>query len=127
MDGELLTQVLSPDGMYKIEVYLSAHEEWLGAYVEYIGGTEWIFPFGYPTRADRIEFRWDLPNEAWGILIDRQCWAFLAYRPALRHEKCRMYSRTDPHEKPFSDSEIRYACARKRFQRKGTHGGVLEE
>jgi hypothetical protein len=77
--------------------------------------------------ADRIAFRWDLPNGSWGVFIDGECWAIYAHRPRQRMGQHRIHSRSGQQARPFTAEDIRFVCAKRRGQRPGTRGFVIEE
>lgn len=119
----------SPDGDWSVKVYGSKDPcDCFYAYVRCTDGWDASFPLGPDgDRSQQIDFRWDLPNESWGIFIDGQCWAIYTYRPALRMDQRRLYCRFGPHANPYTDEEIKFTCAKRRGQYPGTKGFVIEE
>ena len=125
---QLVFATVSPDGQWQVALYgPNEHCDFLYGHARCADG--WVGHFGcaYPVRSDRITVRWDLPNGAWGVYVGDECWALYTDRPALRMSPRRIHSRHRPHQAPFSAEEIRFACAKQRFQRKGTRGGIIEE
>jgi hypothetical protein len=119
----------SPDGSWHVQVFgPSDRHHGLYSDARHPGYGVWCFPLGRELAgADRISFRWDLPNGSWGVFIDGECWAVCTHRPAQRMNRHRILSRNGPHARPFTAEEIRFACAKRRGQRPGTRGFVLEE
>jgi hypothetical protein len=119
----------SPDGAWRVQVFgPSAHHCGLYADVRHPALGVWYFPLGRELAgADQISLRWDLPNGSWGVFIDGECWVICAYRPAQRMNRHRILTRSGPFARPFTAEEIRFACAKRRGQRHGTRGFVVEE
>ena len=90
------------------------------------GGTSSFLLGRGPARPEQVTVRWDLPNGCWGIFIDGQCWAaHVSPRPRARRSSPIRSRRWLA--RPFSKEEIRFLCARRRGQRKGTKGFIVEE
>jgi hypothetical protein len=127
---QLICEAQSPDGRWQVCVFgASQYDKALYGHAS-LEQERWWCTFGMGREevvADRITFKWDLPNGAWGIFIDGDCWAVCSYRSALRMHRQRMYSRAGPRAKPFSPEEIKFMCAKRRGQRPGSHGFVIEE
>jgi len=119
----------SPDGDWSVKVYGSKDPgDCFYAYARCTDGLDTSFPLGPDgDRSQQIAFRWNLPNESWGIFIDGQCWAIYTYRPALRMDQRRFHSRSGPNAHPYTDEEIKFTCAKRRGQYPGTKGFVIEE
>jgi hypothetical protein len=119
----------SPDGAWHVEVFgTNEHCNFLYAYARHPEQGVWSFGLGRaPAGADRVSFRWDLPNGSWGIFIDGECWAIYTHRAALRMRQQRIHSRSGAHARPYTAEEVRFTCARRRGQRRGTRGFVIEE
>jgi len=119
----------SPDGDWHVEVFgPNKHCNFHYAYARHAERGTWSFGLGRePVCADRVSFRWDLPNGSWGVFIDGQCWAVYTYRPALRMSQHRIHCRRGPRAKPYSADDIRFMCAKRRGQWPGTRGFVFEE
>ena len=123
--GPLAGRQLAPPG---VRPERRRPEPRLYAYARHPEHGLWGFPLGRePAAADRISFRWDLPNGSWGVFIDDECWAVCAHRPAQRMNRHRLLSRSGPHPRPFTAEEIQFACAKRRGQKPGTRGFVVEE
>jgi hypothetical protein len=124
-----LFEARSPDGGWHVQVFgPSPSHEALYADARHPEYGVWGFPLGRePVPVDRIAVRWDLPNGSWGVFIDGKCWALCAYRPAQRINRRRILTRSGPHSVPFAEEDIRFACAKRRGQRPGTRGFVIEE
>ena len=122
-------EATSPDGGWHVQVLGPSHcHHGLYAEARHPEHGVWYFPLGREVvGADRINFRWDLPNGSWGVFLDGECWAIYAYRPALRMSPHRIHSRSGPHARPFTPEEIRFTCAQRRGQQPGTRGFVVEE
>ena len=124
---QLVCAVTSPDSQWSVALYgPNKYCDFLYGYARCADGWRASFACGYPVTADRVAFRWDLPNDSWGVFLDGQCWAIYANRPASRSSPRRFLDRTAPHQQPFTNDEIVFACAKRRYQKQGTHGGVLE-
>jgi len=126
---QFVCEAFSPDGGWHIQVFgpSDCHHALYGDARHAEHGV-WGFPLGRePVGEDRISFRWELPNGAWGVFIDGECWAVCTHRPAQRINQRRILSRSGPHAQPFNAEEIRFACAKRRGQRPGTRGFVVEE
>ena len=126
---EFICAAWSPDGGWHVEVFgHNEHCNFPYAYANHPEKGAWSFGLGRePANADRIGFRWDLPNDSWGIFIDGECWAVCTRRAALRTHQTRIHSRSGSHARPYTTEEIRFICARRRGQRRGTRGFVIEE
>jgi hypothetical protein len=125
----LVCEARSPDGAWHVEVFGSnQHCDFLYAYARHPEHGVWSFGLGRePVGVERISFRWDLPNGTWGVFIDGKCWAIWTHRAALRMRQARVHSRSGPHARPYTAEEIRFTCAKRRGQRPGTRGFVVEE
>jgi len=126
---QLLCDVTSPDGAWHVEVFgPNENGNFLYVHARHAAHGVWYFGIGREAvGAERVSFRWDLPNGSWGIFIDRECWAIYTYRAALRMRPDRIHSRRGPNARPYTDEEIRFTCAVRRGQQKGTRGFVIEE
>ena len=124
----LVHEAESPDGTWRIEVFgLTDRSNFLYAYARRSGGSIYSFGFGRgPARSEQIRIRWDRPNGCWGIFIDDQCWA-LSVSPRPRAVCSSPIRSRLVNAKPFTEEEIRFLCAKRRGQRKGTRGFVVEE
>jgi hypothetical protein len=119
----------SPDGAWHVQVF-GPNCSHGALYVNALHPEHgvWAVPLGRKAvGADRIGFRWDMPNGAWGVFIDGECWALCAHRPAQRMNRTRIFSRSGPHAQPFTAEEIRFLCAKRRGQKPGTRGFIIEE
>ncbi len=130
----LIWEARSPDATWHIEIFgFNQYCNFLYAYARFNDGSAhqaWPWSFGLgrePVRAEQISIRWDLPNNSWGIFIDGECWAIYTHRAALRMKAQRIYSRCGPYARPYTEDEIRFVCAKRRGQRKGTRGFIIEE
>ena len=79
----LVCEAGSPDGSWHVKVFgPNQHCDFLYAYARHPQHGTWSFGVGRgPAGADRIGFRWDLPNGSWGVFIDGDCWAIWMPRP----------------------------------------------
>jgi hypothetical protein len=123
-------EVTSPDGFWHIEVF--GPNENTNYPVGYAQPKDcnwkWQFSLGTkPAAAQQISFRWDLPNGSWGGYVDGECWAVCTTRPALRMNPRRLHSRGGDRAIPYSEEEIQFMCAKRRGQRKGSKGFIVEE
>ncbi len=125
----LVCEGRSPDGSWHVEVFgPNEHCDFLYVYARHPEHGVWSFGVGREAvEAERIRFQWDLPNNSWGVFIDGACWAIWTRRAALRMSQARTHSRSGPHARPYTGEEVRYTCARRRGQRPGTRGFVIEE
>jgi hypothetical protein len=124
-----ITEGQSPDGKWRVQIYgPNAHHDFMYAYAQSADCSDWSFGLGRTAAAATdITFQWDLPNGSWGVFINGECWAVYANRPSLRIHAERIYSRRGAHAVPYSNDEIRFICAKRRGQRKGTKGYIIEE
>ncbi|CEF49247.1 unnamed protein product [uncultured bacterium] len=126
---EFVCESRSPDGGWHVEVF-GPNESSNGLYAYARQAEFGTSSFGLgrePVGADRITFRWDLPNGSWGIFIDGECWAIYTNRAALRMGQQRIHNRSGAYARPYTEQEIRFTCAKRRGQRKGVRGFVIEE
>ena len=125
----LLHEARSPDGQWHVEIWGANKPRSAGYGVARLAPHQgyWGFPIGDEIESKLIEVRWELPNESWGVFIDHECWAICSHRPVQRMAKVRVLSRSGFHSKPFTTEEIRFAYAKRRGQRAGTKGHIIEE
>ena len=76
-----------------------------------------LVPFGYECAVSEIELRCGLPDDVLAVYIRGECYALFRY--GARRGRNREYGRMPPHERPFSDAEIEWVCAKRHWQRKG--------
>jgi hypothetical protein len=127
---KFVCEAKSPDGKWTIRVYgATVHCKGLTGYALCDDGWWTSFSFGYPVQSSLVSFRWDLPNDSWGAYVDGQCWAVYTYRAQLRMHKRRVKSRVKYVQGvvPFTDEDIRFICATKRSQKKGTRGILVRD
>jgi hypothetical protein len=122
-------EAFSPDGAWHVQVFgPSRSHSALYADARHPEHGVWGFPIGREAvGADRVSFRWDMPNGSWGVFIDGECWSLCAHRPAQRMNRNRIFTRSGPHAQPFTVEEIRFMCAKRRGQKPGTRGFIIEE
>jgi hypothetical protein len=125
-----ICEAISPDGIWHVEVFgPNNHTNYPRGYAKKSDSSwPWQFSFGRkPVSAEQISFRWDLPNGAWGVYVDGECWVVCVTRQALRMRPTRIHSRGGDHAIPYSEEEIKFMCAKRRGQKPGTKGFVIEE
>ena len=125
----LLREAASPDGTWRVEIFgPNEQANFLYAYARHVDDPVESFGLAWgPAQPDQISVRWNLPNACWGIFIDGQCWALHVSRRPRAVCSSRIRSRRGPNAKPYSVDEIRFLCAKRRGQRKGTKGFIVEE
>jgi hypothetical protein len=119
----------SPDHCWRIEVFgTNRYCQFPYPYADCSDGWGCGFGFGAsPVEPEQITVRWDLPNESRGVFVAARCWSIYTFRPALRMHQRRVHSRSGGHAQPYTVEDIRFICAKRRGQRKGTKGFVVEE